>query len=79
MATMNEPKPAQWPYQGVLCIPFPNPARSSGEAERLQRLRNWVVEAASGAGIQLSEVEGEFNDKEDIVSRIYRFISKVLS
>ena len=72
---MNEPNPVQRrSCQGVLCIAFPNDNRLSGAADRLDRLRNWVVEAGSDADIELSAVEGEFDDKEDIVSRIYRRI-----
>lgn len=56
---------------GVLCTPFPNSSRSTGDAERLERLYNWLIAAARTAGLDLHAVLGAHDSYRQVADRIY--------
>lgn len=64
-STREQPK-----LRGVLCVPFPNPQRSSGEDDELARQTRWAIEAAEQAGVELAPVVGSYDSYEQVLDRI---------
>lgn len=61
-------------HSGVLCIPFPKPDASEARNLQLRQLRDWLIEAAAAADVDLAPVKGSYDSNSEVVAQVYNSI-----